>query len=212
MGDSVNIPSLSASGFSPGAPLNIDPTSSSFATNGSSAASSFSGAASSIAAVSPLLGAVGKIMAGNMQASNERHKAAETWFGDNYKANQLDIDATYGQAKAAETDTFMRSALTATLQNITAVRASANVEGDSPTGFAIENRIENQADTARQQRVENINAQVQQDRASALLERSAGLQALAIGDENARAAKTSGWLGGFGTLLSGIAGAIPKGG
>jgi anti-sigma factor RsiW len=99
------------------------------------------------------------------------------------------------------------------LANISAVRASANVEGDTPTGAAIENRVEAQSDTARQQRLANIQAQIAADRSGAAMERSAGQTALALGqinagtaEQNASAAHMSGMLGGFWTILAGLSG------
>lgn len=156
------------------------------------------------------LGAVGSIIGGRTQASSDRYQAAENFLGHQYKANEDVIDATYGEAKAAQTDAFMRDQLNSTLQNIAAVRASANVEGDSPTQYAIQNRVGEQSDLARTQRVTNIRAQVSKDIGDSMMERAAGYSALAIGSENADAANTNGLLGGFGKLLSGLSGAIPR--
>jgi hypothetical protein len=89
------------------------------------------------------------------------------------------------------------------------------VAGDSPTGAAIENRVEALSDTARQQRLANINAQIATDRSGAAMERAAGISAMSMAqinaatdESNASAARLTGDLGGLGGLLSGISGAI----
>lgn len=194
------------------------------------------------------LSAGSKIMQGNTQSSNMRTEAVNdvlqagalriqgqndllqgqmTKSFDDFKASNLDIDATAGELKASETDVFMRDRLMGALSNITAVRASAGVAGDSPTGFAIMNRAEALGDTERQTRLDNIRQQIASDRSGAALERAAGLSALSQGqinqklkesgasqaeanaaqaESNASAAKTSGMLSGFATLLQGISG------
>jgi hypothetical protein len=180
------------------------------------------GVAAPLALAATGLSAGSKLIAGDTAASNDRTQAVnailqgqESQALHNFRAKNLDIDATYGQAKASETDTFMRDQLVGALANISAVRASANVAGDSPTGAAIENRVEALSDTARQQRLANINAQIATDRSGAAMERAAGISAMSMAqinaatdESNASAARLTGDLGGLGGLLSGISGAI----
>lgn len=118
--------------------------------------------------------------------------------GDEQQAQNALQAAQIGQLKATQTDTNMRQNLTSSLANILAVRASAGLNPNSPTGAAINANVEGRADINRTTAIDSINAQVTSDQdASAFYTQSAN-NALMGGD-----------MGAFGAILKGIGGAIP---
>jgi predicted lipid-binding transport protein (Tim44 family) len=95
----------------------------------------------------------------------------------------------------------MRHGLAATLANISAVRASTNTAGESPSGMAVANNFEQRSDDVRQQKVKNIMAQVSEDqKASQFYAKSAQSDLL------------GGLLGAAGGAMSGLSGAFKSGG
>ncbi|MEJ0094161.1 MAG: hypothetical protein WDN46_12205 [Methylocella sp.] len=88
--------------------------------------------------------------------------------------------------------------LQTSIDNIQAVRASANVEGDSPTGEAIENNVRTTGQQQISQKVQNIDAQSQQDQ-----------DAAQFYTQSANNALLGGLLGGAGKALGGLASAAP---
>src|SRR5579863_2092889 len=65
-----------------------------------------------------------------------------TATADQYQAEKLDTDATYGNLKAVQTGGQMTRNLNTTLGNIDAVRAAANADPNSPTGAAVRDNAE----------------------------------------------------------------------
>lgn len=125
----------------------------------------------------------GDIMAGQSKAA-----------ADEFKAQQLQTQAEYGQVKANQTSTQMQQQLSDILGNISAVRAAANVDPNSPTSDALLARNEAKGEQQRQIAVNNVNAQVAADQQGAdFYKNAAGSETL------------GGFLGAGGDVLSSLA-------
>lgn len=147
-----------------------------------------------MAAAAPLsLAATGLSMAGSIFGGFSQAQ------GDEYEAQQAENAAEIGKTQAAQTSTFMTQDLDRQIQNIQAIRASAGVEDNSPTGEAIVNNVQARGQQQIGIKVGNIMDQVAQDQSAAALYTS-----------NASDAILGGFLGGFGGLAKGVAGAIPS--
>jgi hypothetical protein len=140
-----------------------------------------------VAAVALSVAATGLQVAGTLQAG----QAAAA--GENQRAQQAANASAIGRAKAAQTDAYMRDSLASTMGNIMAVRAAANTDPSSPTGFAVLNRQENLGDEARAQKVANINNQADSDASAAIFYRNSAENAL-----------TGSYLSAGGRLASGL--------
>ncbi|MEJ0095767.1 MAG: hypothetical protein WDN46_20875 [Methylocella sp.] len=143
--------------------------------------------ASALSLLSTGLGVFGAIQQGNANAQ-----------GAEFQAQQAERASQFGQIKALQTSTFMSRNLQTSIDNIQAVRASANVEGNSPTGEAIENNVRTTGQQQISQKVQNIDAQSQQDQ-----------DAAAFYTQSANNALLGGFLGGAGKALGGLASAAP---
>jgi hypothetical protein len=115
---------------------------------------------------------------------------------DNWQAEKLQTDATYGDLKGIQAGGQMTRKLNDTLGNIDAVRAAANTDPSSPTGVAVRSNQEAIGTTNKNITVNSILQQSTQDRADAAYYRSAASNALFAGGISA---------------AGGIAGAIGKG-
>lgn len=125
--------------------------------------------------------------------------AAEgTATGDQYKAEQLDEAATYGELKASQTNAQMTRNLSMTLGNIDAVRAAQRTDPTSPTGVAVRNFVEQTGTQQKGITVNNITQQAAMDESNAQYMRQAASSALLGGD-----------LSMAGTVLKGVASAAP---
>lgn len=146
-----------------------------------------------MAAAAPVVGlaATGFSALGSMEGAS---KAAQ---GDQFEAQNAENAAQIGQTKAAETDADMRRRLTSQLSNITAIRASAGLDPNSPTGAAISANVKGVADLSRTQAVSNIQNQVTSDQQAAQFYTSSASSALLGGD-----------LGALGSIIGGVGGAI----
>ena len=117
------------------------------------------------------LGAVGKGM-----------EAQGTSTADQFKAQQLDEAATYGELKAQQTNAQLTRNLSISLGNIDAVRAAARADPSSPSGAAVRDYVENTGTTNKNIDVDSITEQARQDEAGAAYMRSASSTALLGGD------------------------------
>jgi hypothetical protein len=161
-------------------------------------------AAAGISMAATGLSAGAKIFSGISGADSQEASGQATYYSDMFQANNLDLQGTYGDIKASQTDIYMRNQLAGTLANISAVRASSGVGSGSPTESAIENRAENLSDTTRNIRMQNIEQQAEEDRSSASMYRAAGQAALAQSQSNGLGDIFSGLLGGVGSILGAI--------
>lgn len=141
------------------------------------------------------LASTGFQMAGGLMAAQGKADAAS------YSEAAAQRAAEYGRIQADQTDTRMRQDMAGQLANISAIRASANTDASSPTQAAITSRVSAQNDLARQQKVDNINAQVGQDESAAAFYRQSGQDAV-----------TGGYLGLLGSAASGLGGAYKSNG
>jgi hypothetical protein len=124
--------------------------------------------------------------------------AQGTATADQFKAEQLDQAAQYGELKATQTNAQMTQNLVNTLGNIDAVRAAAHTDPTSPTGSSVREYVEETADMQKSAKVGAITEQANMDEANAQYMRQAASSALLGGD-----------LGIAGTVLSAAAKAAP---
>ena len=101
---------------------------------------------------------------------------------DQFKAQQLDEAATYGELKAQQTNAQLTRNLSISLGNIDAVRAAARADPSSPSGAAVRDYVENTGTTNKNIDVDSITEQARQDEAGAAYMRSASSTALLGGD------------------------------
>lgn len=133
-----------------------------------------------------------------LSAASQGIAAEGTATADEFKAEQLDQAATYGELKATQTNAQMTRNLSMTLGNIDAVRAAQHVDPTSPTGAAVRSFVETTGTNQKNITVDNINAQAQMDEANASYLRQASSSALLGGD-----------IGIAGTILGAAAKAAP---
>ena len=115
---------------------------------------------------------------------------------DNWQAEKLQTDATYGDLKGVQAGGQMTRNLNTTLGNIDAVRAAANTDPSSPTGVVVRSNQEEIGTTNKNITVNSILQQATQERNDAAYYQSAASNALFAGGVGAAA---------------GLAGAIGKG-
>lgn len=101
--------------------------------------------------------------------------------------------AELGRLRAAQTDVALREELNTTLGMIDVQRAAANIDPTSPTTAVLKEAETSQSDRQRTTKIAGINAQVDEDLASARYRKSAGDTAL-----------LGGYLGAGGKVLKGI--------
>lgn len=118
-------------------------------------------------AVGPVLGLAGSLVgaAGEARASN-------------YAAQQSARAAQVGRIQADQIDSSYREELNSTIANIKAIRASAGVDLNSPTGRAIDAKQERTSDRDRMIEVGSKRMQATQDDADAKFRRSSAKWAL----------------------------------
>lgn len=141
------------------------------------------------------VGAALSLASVGLSAAGQYSQAAGTSAADQYKAEQLDQAAQYGELKATQTNAQMTRNLTMTLGNIDAVRAAAHTDPTSPTGAAVRDYVEQTGDEQKGITVDNIEQQARMDESNAQYLRQASSAAMLGGD-----------LGIVGTLLKGAAG------
>jgi hypothetical protein len=118
-------------------------------------------------AAAPLLGLAGSLVGafGQSQASN-------------YQADQSKRAAQVGRVQADQIDASYRDELNSTISNIKAIRASAGVDPNSPTGMAIDAKQQQTSDRDRRIEVGSKRMQAAQDDADAKFRRSSAKWAL----------------------------------
>jgi hypothetical protein len=146
------------------------------------------------------IGVVASIASIGLAAASQGVAASGTASADQFKAQQLDEAATYGELKAQQTNAQMTRNLTMTLGNIDAVRAAQRADPTSPTSVAVRDYVESTGTEQKDITVANIEEQARTDEAGAAYMRQAAGTALLGGD-----------LSIAGTLLKGAAGGIGGG-
>ena len=132
-------------------------------------------------------GAVMKGMAGRDAAKHQMAQASRA--------------AQYGQIQAQQAARAMSEQFQFSMANIEAVRAAAGQDPNSPTGAALTNYAQTQADRERVSKASNILTQVsEQQRAARFYQKSAGNQML------------GGLLSAAGELAKGVSGGMKSGG
>lgn len=111
-----------------------------------------------------------------------------------YQAQKLEQAAVYGDLKADQTNGQMLRSLNTALGNMTAIRAAANADPNSPTGAAVIDNQERIGNEQRQITVDSIKQQSRQDRADAQYYRNASSRAM-----------LSGYVSGGAQILKGLA-------
>lgn len=132
-----------------------------------------------------------------LQAFGSIESAEGTAAADDYKSEQLQQQAQYGELKAIQTNAQLTQNLSMSLGNIDAVRAAGHDDPTSPTGAAVRGQIQDIGTEKKNIQVDSINAQVQEDEENAAYLRAAGSQALMAGQ-----------IGAGADILKGLAGAI----
>lgn len=141
------------------------------------------------------IAAVASVASAGFSAAGQYEQAQGTSAADQFKAEQLDQAAQYGELKATQTSAAMTRNLVTTLGNIDAVRAAAHTDPTSPTGSAVRENVEELGNEQRGIKVAGIEQQARMDEDSAAYMRTASDQALLGGD-----------LSIAGTLLKGVGG------
>lgn len=120
-----------------------------------------------MAQAAPILGLAGSLVGAVGQAR-----------GTNYEAQQSQRAAQVGRIQADQVDANYRDELNSTISNIRAIRASAGVGANSPTGMAIEQKQADTSDRDRKIEVGSKVMQANQDDADAKFRRSSAKWAL----------------------------------
>lgn len=139
------------------------------------------------------------IAATGLSAAGSLVGASTAAKGDQMEAQNAINAAAIGKTKALQTDTSMRRTLGSQLANITAVRASAGLNPNSPTGNAIASNVESTGNLNRTQSIDNINAQVSMDQNAASFYTSSASSAL-----------LGGALGAAGSIFKGLGPTVPS--
>lgn len=147
------------------------------------------------------VGAALSLASVGLSAAGQYSQAQGTSAADQFKAEQLDQAAQYGELKAVQTNAQMTRNLSMTLGNIDAVRAAAHTDPTSPTGAAVRDYVETTGTEQKDITVNNITQQARMDEANAQYLRQASSTALLGGDLSIAA-----------TLLKGAAGLPGMGG
>ena len=145
--------------------------------------------------------AVASLASVGLSAASKGVQAQGVAEGDEFKAQQLDEAATYGELKAQQTNAQLTRNLAVTLGNIDAVRAAGHGDPSDPSNAAVRDYVEETQTTAKNTQVDTIMQQARQDEAGAAYERDAASSALLAGD-----------LSIGGTILGGLSGAMKGGG
>jgi hypothetical protein len=146
-----------------------------------------------MAASAPIVG----LAATGISALGALNSASTASQGDQLEAQNATNAAQIGQTKAAETDADMTRKLTGQLANISAIRAGAGLNPNSPTGAAITANVQGVGDQSRTQADENIQNQVTMDQQAAQFYTSSASSALLGGE-----------LGAAGSIFKGLSGAF----
>ena len=131
-----------------------------------------------------MMGAMGSMMGAQAQAK-----------GDEFQAKQNEEQYFQGMIKSFQTDTNMTNHLTATISNIEAVRAASGASINSPSGSAIQNRVEGQG-----------NQDIAIDVSNMQQEASKHLDAMNYYNDAAQSALQAGGIAAAGAIAGGMGG------
>lgn len=121
-------------------------------------------------AAAPFLGLAGSLVGAVGQSQ-----------GQNYAAQQSQRAAQVGRIQADQVDASYRDELNSTISNIRAIRASASVGSNSPTGVAVEAKQQQTSDRDRKIEVGSKRMQATQDENDARFRKSSAKMALVGG-------------------------------
>lgn len=117
-----------------------------------------------------------------LNAASKGMQAQGVSAADQFKAQQLDQAAQYGELKAQQTNAQMTRDLVMTLGHIDAVRGAAHIDPTSPTASAVREAMEEQGVQQKNIKVASIEQQARMDEAGAAYMRKASSDALLAGD------------------------------
>ena len=120
-----------------------------------------------------------------------------TNVGDQFRAQELERSAEYGELKANQVNAQMTRNLAITLGKLDATRAAGHTDPFSPTGAAVRDMTSDIGTEEKTMKVASIQQQALQDEADASYMRYAGSQALLAGD-----------ISMAGDFLGGLSGAV----
>lgn len=120
--------------------------------------------------IAPVLGLAGSLIG-----------AVGQYQGQQYAASQSKRAAEVGKVQADQIDASYREELNSTISNIRAIRASAGVGANSPTGMAIEAKQAETSNRDRRIEVGSKRMQANQDESDAAFRKSSAGWALAGG-------------------------------
>lgn len=146
----------------------------------------------------PEVAVIASLASVGMSAASQGMAAQGQSTADQFKAQQLEQAATYGELKATQTNAQLTRNLSMTLGNIDAVRAASRSNPNDPSNVAVRDYVEQTGEQQKSTQVSSIEQQARTDEAGAAYMREASSQALLGGDLNIA-----------GTLLKGASGAIP---
>ena len=157
--------------------------------------------AGGFASLFSLAGAGFQFGASMLQAQGEKIAAQGRATGYQYEAEKADVNAQYGELKAAQVSGQLTRNLNMTLGNIDAIRAAARTDVTSPTGAAVRNTMEAAGMEQKGIEVGNILAQAEQSKADAAYYRQAATTALLAG----KTAAEGDIMGGIGKAVGALA-------
>lgn len=133
------------------------------------------------AAAAPVAG-IASIASIGLSAFSAHEKGVGAKAAADYKAQQLEREAQWGDLKAVQTGAALREQLAQRLGLIDSVRSAANTDPTSPTGAQVRDWSENLAERQRFIQVGSIMEQSDQDRRDADYARAQGKYALGLSD------------------------------
>lgn len=140
-------------------------------------------------------------MMGGMIGAQAAHQSAQaTAYGDNFQAGMEQQMFFQGMTKSFQTDTAMTQHLSSTIANIEAVRASSGASINSPSGDAVQNRVQGLGNQDITRDVSNIQQQAQMHLQAMAYYQHAAQDAITAGDIAAEGAMMGGIASGFGQL------------
>lgn len=152
------------------------------------------------------LSAFGGLSSGATAANNARQQGKSSFLSAMMSSEQAQLAAEEGQLKATQTDTAMRQQMGGALSTMHAVLANSGAQDNSPSGWAVANRFEQQSTEARVNSTTNIRMQAEASSNASLLYAMSGMNAMNIANGNASADMTNGMLSAGGSLLKGVSG------
>lgn len=122
------------------------------------------------------------LAATGLKAYGDYESSRGTAAGDQFRAEEMERAAQYGELKATQTAGQMTRNLAITVGHIDAVRAGSHTDPSDPSNSAVRNFTEQVGTEEKNIKVSSIEAQVQQDEADAAYLRYASSNALLSGN------------------------------